>query len=86
MSFLTRALLYRVLDRRAAADLARLPAIYRYAGRYAGGGLMSRIAIAGLLRLALRWPALAGVLIVSMLAARVLAKQRRGPDNVPASR
>ena len=80
---LTRALLHRVFDRRAtAADLARLPALYRYAG----GGLTGRLATVGLLRLALRWPSLTGILIVAMLAARLVSRRRRRSDDVvPAS-
>lgn len=75
MSFLGRAFGQRVFDRRAVADLAQLPAIYRYAG----GGLTGRIATAALLRLALRWPALAGVLILAMLVARIASSGRRAP-------
>ena len=45
------------------------------------GGLMSRVATAGMLRLALRWPALTVVLILSVIAARVLSARRRRPDD-----
>jgi hypothetical protein len=81
MSFLARAFLQRVFDRRAmAADLARLPAIYRYAG----GGLTGRIATAGALRLALRWPALTGVVILAMVLARIMSTSRpRSADVSP---
>jgi hypothetical protein len=54
-------------------DLARLPAVYRNAG----GGLMSRIAAAGILRFALRWPVFTMILIFSMVAARVIMSGRR---------
>ena len=83
MSFLTRALLQGVFDRRAfAGDLARLPAIYRYAG----GGLTGRLATAGILRLALRWPALAGVLILAMVVARITSKGRPQRAGEPPAR
>ena len=49
--------------------------------RTATGGLMSRIAAAGILRLALRWPALSVFLIVSVLAARLLARRAGPPDD-----
>jgi hypothetical protein len=66
-----------------AGDLARLPAVYRNAG----GGLMSRIAAAGILRLALRWPALTVILILSVVAARVMPGRRHQPDDIsPALR
>ena len=45
-----------------------------------GGSLMSRVATAGMLRLALRWPVLTVVLILSVIAARVLTA-RRHPDH-----
>jgi hypothetical protein len=48
--------------------------------RTAAGGLMSRIAAAGILRLALRSPALSVFLIVSALAARLLARRAGPPD------
>ena len=82
MSFLTRVFLQRVFRGAATADLARLPAIYRYAG----GGLTGRIATAGLLRLALRWPALTGVLIVAMVLARIMSAGRQRPADVPGPR
>jgi hypothetical protein len=79
MNVLAQAILRRVLDRiDTAGDRARLPAVYRNAG----GGLMSRIAAAGVLRLALRWPALSVILILSVVAARVMAGRRRQPDDV----
>ena len=70
MNSLGKAIMRRVFDRNGTADdLARLPAAYRNAG----GSLMSRIAAVGALRLALRWPALAVILILSMVAARVMS-------------
>lgn len=73
MTSLTREILQRVFDRRATAgDLARLPAFYRGAG----AGLTSRLAMAGMLRLALRWPALGGILIVAMIAGRIMSRRR----------
>jgi hypothetical protein len=73
MNLLAKTILRRVFDRvDTAADLARLPAIYRNAG----GGLMSRIATAGILRLALRWPALTLILVLSVVAARIMAGRR----------
>jgi hypothetical protein len=44
---------------------------------------MSRLAAAGILRLALRWPALSVIVIVSVLAARLLAKRTNPPGNAP---
>ena len=79
MNALAQAILRRVFDRiDTTGDLARLPAVYRNAG----GGLMSRIAAAGVLRFALRWPALSVILILSVVAARVMAGRRRQPDDV----
>jgi hypothetical protein len=52
----------------------------RYAG---GGGFMSRVAAAGILRLALRWPAFTVIMILSVVAARALSARRRQPDDVP---
>lgn len=73
MNLLAKTILRRVFDRvDTAADLARLPAVYRNAG----GGLMSRIAAAGILRLALRWPALTLILVLSVIAARIMADRR----------
>lgn len=48
--------------------------------RPAAGGLMSRIAAAGILRLALRWPTLSMFLMVSVVAARLLARRAGRPD------
>lgn len=64
----------RVVDRgRASGDLAKLPAAYRNAG----GGWMSRLALAGVLRLALRFPMLSVIVILSMIAARVMSRPQR---------
>jgi hypothetical protein len=71
MNSLAKAITRRVFDRMdRTGDLARLPAAYRNAGR---GGLMNRIAAAGLLRLALRWPGLSVMAILLLVAARILA-------------
>jgi len=81
MNRLAKALMH-VFDRNGTAgDLARLPAAYRDAG----GGFTSRIAAAGILRLALRWPAFAVILILSMVAARVMSgrSQRAEVPQVP---
>lgn len=78
MNILENAILRGIFDRRdTAGDLARLPAFYR-----TPGGLMSRIAAAGILRLAFRWPGLTLILILSVVAARVLSSRRRQPDDV----
>jgi hypothetical protein len=60
-------------------DLARLPAAYRHAG----DGIMSRIAAAGILRLALRWPAFTVIVILSMVAARVMSGRRHERAEIP---
>jgi hypothetical protein len=75
VNILAKAILRRVFD--TAGDLA-LPAVYRNAG-----GLMSRIAAAGILRLALRWPALTVVLILSAVAARVMSGRRHQANDSP---
>jgi hypothetical protein len=73
MNLLANTILRRVFDRvDTAAELARWPALYRSAG----GGLMSRIAAAGILRFALRWPALTLILVLSVVAARIMADRR----------
>lgn len=71
MSILTRAIRLRVMDRIDAALGLAGPA-----PRTASGALMSRLAAAGVLRLALRWPALSVFLIVSVVAARIMARRR----------
>ena len=76
MNILAKAILRRVFD--TAGDLA-LPAVYRNVD----GGLMSRIAAAGILRLALRWPALTVVLILSAVAARVMSGRRHQANDSP---
>jgi hypothetical protein len=82
MNRLAKGLMH-VFDRTGTAgDLARLPAAYRDAG----GGFMSRIAAAGIPRLALRWPAFAVILILSMVAARVMAGRSQGAEVPPVPR
>jgi hypothetical protein len=77
MNTVTRAIRRRILDR--VDPTARL--VGSPASRTAGGDLMNRIAAVGILRLALRWPALSVVLIVSVLAARLMAR-RRNPQSL----
>jgi hypothetical protein len=73
MNILTRAIRRRVMDRiDAALDVARP------APRTVGGALLSRLAAASVLRLALRWPALSVLLIVSVVAARFMARRPGG--------
>jgi len=79
MNILMQTLLRGVLDRVSQADLGRLPASYQLAG----GGLMRRIVAAGALRLALRWPGLAVIVVLSVVAARVMAARRHRSDEVP---
>jgi hypothetical protein len=75
---LTETISRRVLGRMdSTGDLARLPAAYRNAGR---GNVMHRIAGAGILRLALRWPGLSVAVILLMLVARIKAGRRRERD------
>jgi hypothetical protein len=74
MTTFATAILRRVSDRNGTgADLARLPAVYRNAG----GGLMKRIAAAGILRLALRWPVFTVILVLSVVAARIMSAGRQ---------
>ena len=83
MNSLGKAIVQRVFDRNGTAgDLARLPAAYRNAG----GGLMSRIAAAGILRLAVRWPLFAVILILSMVAARVMSGRSQQAQIPPGPR
>ena len=73
MNILLETIVRRVFDRiDRTAERVRRPAVYRHAG----GGLMSTIAARGILSLALRWPALAVLLILSVLAARVMSAGR----------
>jgi hypothetical protein len=73
MNSLLRAILPHVFARLGTTgDLARLPAAYRNAG----GGLINSIAAAGIMRLALRWPAFTMILILSMIVARVSSGRR----------
>ena len=70
MNILTSAIRRRVMDRIDAAL-----GVARPAPRTAGGALLSRLAAASLQRLALRWPALSVLLIVSVVAARFMARR-----------
>ena len=82
MNSFVKPITQRVFGRNGTAgDLAKLPAAYRNAG----GGLMSHIAATGILRLALRWPAFAVLLMLSMVAARVMSgrSQRAAIPPVP---
>jgi hypothetical protein len=71
MGIFARTILGRVVDTGMTAALARLPAAYRPAGRF-----MGPVAAMGILRLAFRFPALAWILILSVIAARVLGGRR----------
>jgi hypothetical protein len=83
MNTVKKGIMRRVFDPvDKTGNLARLPAVYRNAG----GGLMSRIAAAGMLRLALRWPAFTVILILSMVAARVMSGRWHEPAEVPPYR
>jgi len=80
MDLLAKAILRHVFDRvDPAAGFAGSPASYGNMG----GGLISRIAAAGVLRLALRWPALTLILVLSVVAARLIAGRRHQPDELP---
>ena len=61
----------RILDRIDMIGVTRAP-MSRSAG---GGDLVNRLAVAGILRLALRWPALSVLLIVSVVAVRLMARR-----------
>ncbi|HJR04701.1 MAG TPA: hypothetical protein VKA83_23875 [Methylomirabilota bacterium] len=78
MNVLARAIRQHILDSIDALGLSGFQT-----ARAGGGGLMSRIAAAGILRLALRWPALSVIVIVSVLAARLMAKRTNPPGNAP---
>ena len=66
MNILAKTILERILD---GIDLAGAT------GR-PGGGPVSRVAAAGILRLVFRWPALSVVLMLSIVAARVMSRRR----------
>ena len=68
MSILTSAIRSRMMDRIDATLGVVRP-------RRPGGALLSRLAAASALRLALRWPALSVFLIVSLVAARLMARR-----------
>ena len=83
MNSFPRGIMRRVFGPVATSgDLARLPAVYRNAG----DGLMSRIAAAGILRLALRWPAFAVILMLSLVAARVMSGRSQRAEIPPVPR
>ena len=73
MNILAKTILERIFD---AIDLAG-------ATRRPGGGLVSRVAVAGMLRLVVRWPALSVVLVLSIVAARVMSRRRSAPVITP---
>ena len=81
MNSLTRALRGSILDSIDAGGLSGFRTSRTRGAR--GNRLMSRIAAAGILRLALRWPALSVIVIVSVLAARLLAKRTSQPGAAP---
>lgn len=71
-------ILRRIFDRiDTAGDPARLPTVYRNVG----GGFMSHITTAGILRLALRWPGLTQVVILSAVAARLMSRRHQASDS-----
>jgi hypothetical protein len=72
MNILTSAIRRRVMDRIDAAL-----GVARPAPRTAGRAFMSRLAAASVLRLALRWPALSVLAIVSVVAARFIVRRPR---------
>jgi hypothetical protein len=72
MSLLTSAIRGQVMDRVDA-----VLGVARPAPPTVGGALMSRLAAASALRLALRWPALSVLLIVSVVAARLMTRRPR---------
>jgi hypothetical protein len=74
MNVLAKTSLERIFDGIDLAGATRGPA-----HRTAGGGLVSRVAAAGILRLVLRWPALS-VLLLSIIAARVMSRRRSTPE------
>lgn len=83
MSILTSAIRSRMMDRIDATLGVVRP-------RRPGGALLSRLAAASALRLALRWPALSVLLVVSVVAARLLARRPgeiiQAPQSGPARR
>ena len=80
MNTFAKAILGRVSDRNGTAgDLARLPAVYRKAG----GGLMNRIATAGILRLAFRWPVFTMIIVLSVMGARIMSAGRHDRGSPP---
>lgn len=84
------SLLTSVIRRRMMDGIDAALGVARPARRTAGGALINRLAAASALRLALRWPALSVFLIVSVIAARLLARRPgeivQGPRPWPARR
>ncbi len=79
MDLLARAILRRVFDR-----VDSVAGFASSAGNgNVGGRLMSRIAAAGMLRLAMRWPTLTLILVLSAVAARVMAGRRHSQPTRP---
>jgi hypothetical protein len=70
MSILTTALRRRAMQRIEAALGVAGPA-----PRISGEALVRRLAAASVLRLALRWPALSVLVIVSVVAARFMTRR-----------
>ena len=80
MTTFATAFLRRVSDRNGTAgDLARLPAAYQNAG----GGLMNRIATAGILRLAFRWPVFTLIVVLAVVGARIMSAGRQDQGYTP---
>lgn len=79
MTILTSAIQRRMMDR-----LDAVLGVARPAPRTAGGALMNRLAMASVLRLALRWPALSIFLVVSVVAARLLTRRSGEIIRAPA--
>jgi hypothetical protein len=73
MNILAKTILERIFDAIDPAGATRRP----------GGGLVSRVAAAGMLRLVFRWPALSVVLVLSIVAARVMSRRRSAPVITP---
>jgi hypothetical protein len=75
-----KTILGRVSDRNGTAgDLARLPAVYRKSG----GGFMNRIATAGIMRLAFRWPVFTMIVVLTVIGARIMSAGRHDAGSPP---
>lgn len=80
MTTFAKAILGRVSDRNGTAgDFARLPAVYQKAG----GGLMKRLATAGILRLAFRWPVFTLIVVLTVMGARIMSAGRHDRGSPP---